>query len=77
VVGEAGPGKLVPVEVLGAVRSPASKCDRLVRGVGIPVSFSVGDFIASNERGLIFCPPWRRDARPDGIARPWAELKDG
>lgn len=65
--------KWVPVDVFGAVRRPASRWDRLVRGVGTPLSISVV-FIESKERGLMFCPP-RRDARPDGMARPWAELK--
>ena len=76
VVGDAGIfEKLVAVDVLGAVRSPASRWDRLVRGVGIPVSFSGIGLLVSNESGLIFCPP-RRDASPEeGIARLWAELK--
>lgn len=76
-VGEAGPlGKLAVVADLGAVRSPASRCDRLVRGVGMPLSFSLEGFIASKVSGLRLCPP-RREARPEeGIARPWAELNE-
>lgn len=56
VVGDAGPfEKLAAVADLGAVRRPASKCDRLVRGVGTPLSImSEGDLIASNESGLMF-----------------------
>jgi hypothetical protein len=54
VVGEGRFGKLVAVADLGAVRRPASKCDRLVRGVGTPLSRSVGDLRVSKESGLMF-----------------------
>lgn len=57
--------KVEAVAVLGAVLRPASKWDRLVRGVGAPLSLvSVDALMASNERGLIFWPP-RREARPE------------
>lgn len=47
--------KDVAVAVLGAVLRPARRCDRLVRGVGTPMSLiSVWLLIASNERGLMF-----------------------
>lgn len=47
--------KDVAVADFGAVRRPASRCDRLVRGVGTPLSLaSVEDLIASNDRGLMF-----------------------
>ena len=73
VVGELGPlGKLPAIAVFGAVLKPASRCDRLVRGVGSPVSLLGMDLEASNDSGLIPWPP-RREARPEGI--PW--LKDG
>lgn len=72
-VGEGRFGKLAAVADLGAVRRPASRWDRLVRGVGTPSPRSVGDFRTSNESGLMFWPP-RRDARPEPIVRPWAWL---
>ena len=76
VVGEAGPfEKVAAVAVLGAVRRPASRWDRLVRGVGAPLSISCV-LAVSNERGLMLFPP-RREARPEeGMARPCIELKE-
>jgi hypothetical protein len=55
-VGEASPPvKLDPVDVLGAVLKPASKCPLEVRGVGMPLSLEPGcEFRASMDSGLMF-----------------------
>ena len=54
VVGELGPlGKPGAVADLGAVRRPTSKWERLVRGVGMPLSWSLEAFMPSNVSGLM------------------------
>lgn len=69
VVGESGPNDAA-VAVLGAVRRPASRCERLVRGVGTPLSLPLLCLIASKESGLMFWPPRRAARPPVGMDRP-------
>lgn len=60
---------MAAVADLGAVLRPASKCERLVRGVAIVPSLSAAGLMAPMDKGLIPCPPLR-DARPElGMAR--------
>lgn len=73
-VGEGRPfEKLAADADLGAVRRPASRWDRLVLGVGAPLSISVGDLAVSNDSGLMFWPP-RREARAEGMPKEGCDI---
>lgn len=68
---------MAAVADLGAVRRPASKWERLVRGVGAPPSLlALPCLIVSKESGLIFWLPRREASPPAGIGSPLAELKE-